>query len=344
MKSVFRATTPQDEATLISFLARAFSSPLDAEFLQPDLIRWKFWAAREDYSEPRSFVLEQEGKIVAHAGIWPLILRTKMEKAHGAHMIDWASDPRSPGSGVALLQRLCNRFDFIYAIGGSQMTQRVLPAFGFKTVAQAWSGARPLRPIRQMLSHPSLDWKSPGRFARNALWSMTPLSSKLEGWTVDVPDLSGTADEAARADSFSCAPRPNAFFRYLECCPVARITVVQLQKDGREQGRMALSLLHQQARVAGVWLNRASPENLRVAYGLAQQAARRMRSALEIAAFGSTSVSARAADSAGLRIRSYQPVYLLRRKGTTLPALPFEFQAADNDAAFLSEGRTAFLT
>jgi hypothetical protein len=258
-------------------------------------------------------------------------------------MIDWASDPCSPGSGVALLQRLCNLFDFIYAIGGSQMTQRVLPTFGFETVAQAWSGARPLRPIRQMLSHPCLDWRSPARFARNTLWSMTPLSAQLEGWTVDVPDLSGTADEAARADSFSCAPRPNAFFRYMECCPVARITVVQLHKDGRGQGRMALSLLHQQARVVGVWLNHASPENLRAAYGLAQQVARRMRSALEIAATGSTSVSARAADSAGFRIRSYQPVYLLRRKGT-LPALPFEFQAADNDAAFLSEGRTAFLT
>jgi hypothetical protein len=265
------------------------------------------------------------------------------ETVRGAHLIDWASDLRAPGSGVALVQRLHRMFDFLYAIGGSEMTQKVLPIFGFREVAQAWSGARPLRPLRQMLSHQCLDWKLPARFARNALWSLTPMRTGLKGWTIHALDLNEIEGDSPFTGAPSCARRPNAFFRYLKCCPVVCLSVFQIQNDGHDEGRMALSFLHKQARLLGIWLNHHSPEGLQAAYGLAQEAARKIASALEITAVGSTPVSAKAADSAGLRIRSYRPVYLLRRNGN-LPSVPFEFQAADNDAVFLSEGRPVFLT
>ena len=46
-------------------------------------------------------------------------------------MIDWASAKESPGAGLSLVQKLAGMFDFIFSIGGSEMTCKVLPAFGF---------------------------------------------------------------------------------------------------------------------------------------------------------------------------------------------------------------------
>jgi len=46
-------------------------------------------------------------------------------------MIDWASAEEAPGAGLVLVQTLAGIFDFILAIGGSAMTQKALPSFGF---------------------------------------------------------------------------------------------------------------------------------------------------------------------------------------------------------------------
>jgi len=338
VKSVFRATTQDDEPGLIAFLSSAFGTARDAPFLRAPFMQWKYWMPREDYTEPRSYVLERDGKIVAHAGLWPVTLRTPAETSRGVHMMDWASDPAAPGSGVAIVQRLLTMFDFIYAIGGTEMTRKVLPAFGFQTVMEAWIGARPLRPFRQLLAHQSVNWKLPARFVRNLVWSKTPRRASTRGWSVASADLNGV--EAPAVDT-GRAWRPNAFFRYLENCPVAKVRVYDLQRDRLAAGRVALSLCSEQARVLGVWLNQASDDALRVAYTLAQNAA---QPALEITVSGSTAESRQAAVAAGFRILQHAPVYLIRRKGN-LPALPFEFQMADsNDAGFLAGDRPEFMT
>jgi hypothetical protein len=250
--STFRPTTVADEARLIAFLARAFSVSAQAAFLDPALLRWKYWRPREDYPEARSYILERNGEITAHAGVWPISIRTAGVCARGAHMIDWASDASVPGSGAALVQRLVRQFDFMYSIGGSSMTQSVLPAFGFKKVTQAWMGVRPLRPLRQMLFHQTKNWKLPMRLARNAWWSVAPVHRDRNGWT---------AAEASVADfdlPVSC-PRSQAFFRYIEQCPTIHVRLYRLLANSNEEGWFALSLVQKQARIAGIWLKGPSP-------------------------------------------------------------------------------------
>jgi hypothetical protein len=331
--STFRPTTVADEPRLIEFLARAFSIGTQAAFLDPLLLRWKYWTPRADYAEPRSYVLERNGEITAHAGVWPISIRTGESCARGAHMIDWASG--APGSGVALLQRLIRQFDFMYSIGGSSMTQTVLPAFGFKEVTQTWMGARPLRPLRQMLSHQAKNWKLPVRLARNTWWSVTPARRESNGWT--------TAD--ARVEDFdppvSCQ-RSQAFFRYLERCPAIQLRLYRLFSNGNQQGWLALSLIQKQARIVGIWLKTTSPANLRSAYLAARDAAARTEDSCEVSAAGSAGVSEAAAQQAGFRIARRTSVYLLQKAGA--PPLPFEFQLADNDEFFLSAGGPAFLS
>lgn len=334
MRSVFRPTTPQDAPQIVSFLTPL----LQRESLRPDLLYWKLWAPRDDYPEPRSYVLEKNGRIIAHAGIWPTIVRTPTGCVRGCHLFDWAADSRVLGAGVAIVQRVYEMFDFLFGIGGAVVTQQIIPAIGFKKVGEAWSAARPLRPLRQVLSHQYKDWRIPARLVRNAVWSMIPTRTTPEGWALH----EGLADNGDSPFAFG-AVRTGSFFKYLQACPTAKIRTFEIQKDGRDAGRIALSLLHNQVRVAGVWLNSPSTEHLHIAYELAQEAAKAMGSAFEIASTGSTLASQDAATSAGFRLRKRTPVYLLSKKANLLPA-SFDFQMADTDAVFQSAGEPCYWT
>ena len=334
MKATLRPTTEKDAPQIISFL----SPLLQRESLRPELLHWKLWAPREDYTEPRSYVLERNGNIIAHAGIWPILLRTSAGSVRGCHLFDWAADSRALGAGVAIVQRIGEMFDFVYAIGGAQMTQKIIPAIGFKKVGEEWAAARPLRPFRQVLTHQYKDWRMPARLVRNAMWSVIPMSLRAGGWAIQ----EGPADENDRAASPDNL-RSSTFFRYLQTCPTAEIKVFEIRKDDHNAGRFALSLLCNQARIAGIWLNDPSSENLYAGYALAQQVARTAGVAYEITSTGSRQLSEQAAVSSGLRIRKRTPIYLLSFGEVQLPAT-FDFQMADTDAVFQSSGETCYWT
>jgi hypothetical protein len=253
-------------------------------------------------------------------------------------MIDWASDPQTPGVGVSLLQRLTKSYDFIYSIGGSDMTQAILPKFGFRVSTKALTFARPLRPWRQMLQHQSKDVRLPLRLARNFWWSRTPARVLTPGWVATeaaASDVSGT--EVLTAD------RDGSFFHYLQQCPAARFLGFHILNEGRKSGFFALSVVGKQARLAGLWLENPSSECWRIAFHLVQDAALRHTAASELVIRTAAEVAAAAATQAGMRLRAQTPVFLLR-KGNRGAALPLHFQMWDNDSAFLGSDRAEFLT
>ena len=339
MPSVCRPTTAADEERLIDFLIRVFAADPEAPFLAPSLLRWKYWEPRADWPGPRSFVLERDGRIAAHAGIWPVTVKTGAKSERGVHMIDWASDPQAPGSGVALLQRLTKSYDFVYAVGGSDMTQSILPKFGFRNVAEALTWARPIRPWRQMLQHQSKDWRLPLRLARNIWWSAAPPRVIEPGWAAVEPDAGGAEGLAVLASE-----RDESFFRYLRQCPAARCLTFDIVNKGRKAGFFALSVLREQTRLAGVWLERPSSENWRTAFHLAQGAALKYTGTSELVARCATQASAAAAGQAGMRLRARTPVFLFR-KDFGSGALPLQFHLCDDyDALLLTGRRAGFLT
>jgi len=338
MNSVFRPTTIRDEARIVEFLTRVFSLGRDAPFVDPPLLRWKYWEPRADCPDPRAFAMERDGRIVAHAGLWPVTVRDGAKSRRGRHMIDWASDPGAPGAGVSLLQRLTKSYDFVYSIGGSEMTQAILPKFGFRVVAEALTWARPIRPWRQMPRHQNRDWRLPARLARNILWSLTPPRVAERGWAAVESGAGGAEGLAALARE-----RDESFFAYLQRCPMARSLTFRLEHEGRKAGFLALSIVREQARVAGVWLENPSPENWRAAFHLAQDAALKRTGACEIVARGATAAGAAGAEQAGMRLRERTPVFLFRKDSGAEP-LPLQFQMSDNDSAFLGERSAGFLT
>jgi hypothetical protein len=342
MKSELRPTSADDLGAVCKFLQRAFNVESDAGFLGPAVMAWKYWDRRDDWSGPRAYVLEREGVIVAHAGLWPLTF--EQDGVRGVHMIDWASARESPGAGLALVQKLAGMFDFILAIGGTEMTRKALPAFGFVEYAKQWNGAVPIRPLRLMLTHLNRNWKLAARFVRNSLWALNKRPAK--GWKTEQ-----IAPEAICPDLyFQSAPdaffsqRAPAFFEYLLRCPAAQVRLYGIWNERGMQGHFAIALVRGQARVAGVWLREPNPAAWKVAFSLARQAALDIDGACELVVTGTEGPSEDAAIQAGLKIVRHSPVYLLNKKGKLKLRPNFQFQFSENDVLYLDMGDSAYWT
>jgi hypothetical protein len=227
-------------------------------------------------------------------------------------------------------------FDFILAIGGSDMTQTVLPAFGFAECARQWEGARPLRPLRQALSHQRRDWKLPARFARNAMRATRPIAGN--GRYAEGPAGRVHAETSTRG-----VPRPPAFFEFLAKCPMTPFRFYAITDGERERGYFVLSLVRGQARVAGLWL-REPESDWRAAYATALRAAAGISGANEVIAVGTGAETKAAATAAGFHVLDGPPVYLLNKKGKLRLPPDFQFQLSDDDHAFLDTGVADYRT
>jgi hypothetical protein len=345
MKSSLRPTSISDMSAVRQFLQGAFNTSYDAPFLDPAVMAWKYWDRRGDWDEPRAYVLERDGAIVAHAAICPLALGAG--EVRGAQMIDWASARETPGTGLALVQKLAAMFDFIYSIGGSEMTRRVLPAFGFAEYTQQWNGARPLRPVRQILTHQNRNWKLAPRFVRSCLWAWPKGPEGLhKGWRSEeiAPDAISDELHSTHVVDSCFSPRPPAFFEYLLRCPIARVRLYGIWDERELKGHFAVGVVRGQARVAGVWLRDPDSDAWKAAFYITQQVARRLEGVHEIVAAGTEGESEEGAARSGLRIVGHTPVYLLNKKGKLVLPPNFQFQLSDDDALFRDSGNYSYWT
>lgn len=344
MKSQFRPTSAEDLNELQQFLREAFHTNADAPFLNSAAMEWKYWQPRGDWNEPRAYVLEREGLIVAHAGIWPMAING----ARGVQMIDWASAREAPGAGLALVQKLASMFDFMYSIGGSAMTRKALPAFGFVEYTHQWNAARPLRPVRQVLTHQHRNWKLAPRLVRN-FWRAIPKNRKSilrQGWkSQEIAPHEICEDLYSSHTGVGClAPRSPAFFEYLLGCPLAPIRLYGIWKEDQMKGHFVICVQRGQARIAGVWLCNPERQAWSAAFRLAQQAAKQLEGAFEIVAAGTGGPSEQGASQAGLGIIESTPVYLLNKKGKLAFPRDFQFQLSDDDGFFRDAGSYSYFT
>jgi hypothetical protein len=287
----------------------------------------------------------KDGVIVAHAGIWPITFGKGPDALRGVQMIDWASDKKSPGAGIALVRMFAETFDFIYSIGGSEMTRKILPVFGFVEYASQWRAVRPLRPVRQILTHQTRNWKLAPRLVRNWMWSRPKAQSPHPTWSaapIAPGEISPDLYTAAMADA-SFSMRPPAFFEYLLRSPVARFSLYAIVDGSTPIGHFALSLLHGQARVAGIWVRHPGRDAWTAAYLLAQQTARRT-GGNEIVAAGCDGPARDAAIQSGFRILPGTPVFLLNKQQRLRLSPGFQLQLSDSDAAFLDGGSAEYWT
>lgn len=340
----FRPSVPDDLPALREFLARAFGEDSSAGFLDPRAMSWKYWEPRGDWSEPRSYVIEKAGTIVAHAGLWPVTFGEGAQAVRGLQMIDWASDRSQPGAGLSLVQRLAAMFDFVYSIGGSEPTQKILPAFGFRVITRHWRAVRPLRPLAQAFTHQNRSWKLAPRLARNWAWSLPRSRPGVGRWRAEPlePAMAGSGAGRAGASPVLVSQRGPAYFDYLLRCPIAPFHLFRLVGDGAARGRLAVSLIRGQARVAGLWLDDPAADQWAPALAAARRAMARIEGVNEIVLIGCGDAVRDAAERAGFHTMEGKPVFLLDRKGRAPITPDFQFQLGDYDGAFLDGGGATY--
>jgi hypothetical protein len=346
VKSSFRATTVHDLDAIRTFLGEIFEVGPGAAFLNPAMLNWKYWESRGDWDGPRSYVLEQDGKIAAHIGLWPLAAGSGSNSLQGAQLIDWGASRQPSGAGISLLMKLTHKFDFMIGIGGTDVARKILPAFGFEKRKEMWRGARPIRPFGQALTHQQRDWKLPLRFLRNTFWASQPSNSSFKQWEAREIGPQQIAPEiySAAAAATGFAPRPPSFFEYLLRCPQVPFRLYGILERGVPKGHFSIGVLRGQARIAGVWLIEPSPAAWAAAYRIATEAARAIPNANEIVAAGTDRASREGAAIAGFRIVKGPNVNVLNEKNRlTLPA-DFQVQLCDDDAAFLDIGKSSYVT
>jgi len=319
--TIIRPTTARDLQPLRWFLARAFGTDLSAPFLNPALMCWKYWNGRSDWTGPRSFVVEKHGRITAHVGIWPVIMKLGRTIITGAQMIDWAATREHPASAVASLIYLADSYTFLYAIGGSAATRKILPAFGFREIGRQWRG----------IFVPG--WRSAGDAGSECealldtkQWACEP-STPTGIQTFTLPDGSNSP----------WFPRSPAFIEYLYRCPTARFQAYTVACAGEAKAYVISSIVKRQARVVGMWVRRQTDLDGLAAYCLVKRVLAltpEVRSVVVTAPHSSHMVES--AVAAGFQLVRSVPVQFFQTSDTFHPSPDFHFQMVDDDGSFLS--------
>jgi hypothetical protein len=342
-----RSVPESGRERVAAFLGRIFKARGDAVFLQPAQLHWKYWQPRQDWPESRSYVYETEGgDIAAHACVWPFALRTMQGIRRGTHPIDWAADAKVPGAGILLLHEIREMRDLSCCIGGTEVAQRVVAGSGFSRVSEVRHFVRPLRPLRNMLTHQRRDWKLPARFARNLAWKLDGKAAIPAGWSCtrvepeEIPDSLLPAPEPGLA----VASRSAALFRYMLSCPVASHQMWMASYQQTPRGYFMLSFPPGQARLADAWVTGQSPDAWRAIFTLASSAARENASVAEIVIATSLQEAATGAEAAGFRPCREIAIMLFDPHKYLAESPRIHVQMIENDTSFLHDNRIEYLT
>jgi hypothetical protein len=155
MIGTLRATERKDLQELGEFLVRVYKfEPSDFHFA-PRLLEWKYLYPRTGWKGGRSYVLEREGKIVAHAGVCPVFFRLPTgQVVSSVTIMDWAADPAIPFVGIKLFRKLMAMAPTSFIIGGAAITRQIIPRMGFSSAGNAVTYAAWLRPWREFHGRP----------------------------------------------------------------------------------------------------------------------------------------------------------------------------------------------
>lgn len=343
MKSVLRASTLDDLPLIRRMLLDVFHAPEDFPSVDSTNLNWKYFAARTDYSEPRSFLAEREGAIVAHGAVWPGSILTMAGRLPSLHVIDWAGKPEVAGAGTSLMMQLSRKARVTCAAGGSEDTRKLLPLLGFRPRQKLSRWARPLRPWKQLLTHPYRNAKLPARLVRNLAWRYSRPLAAPRGWSFELlsPVLLPESLLPRPEPGLSVFERSNALFEYLVACPVASIRLFVAYRDREPLGYFCLSFVPGSARIIDAWV---TGDNWRALYRLAIRAALEQPDVCEIVTVAGIERATVALAGEGFRPLGDLDLNLLAGKDTLPDSGEYHFQMVDSDIGFLHSRRPEYVT
>ncbi len=345
MSLQFRPTSPADEPAVAAFLREIFAIDASLPLTASRHLHWKNWEERPDWPGSRGYILTKDDAIVAHGTVVPLSYVYGEQQARMVHVIDWAADPKSVGSGVILMRNIFRLTDAVLAIGGSDMTQKVLPSLGFRAYGAVTSFVRPLRPLRR-LTEGALSLRSGAQVARSLLWSLQAPSVPVQGWTANriAPDLvaAQSIPWPRGGEETALFARTAAQMTALLRCPVTPMELYTVAKGAENRGYFLLAHAPGQTRIADFYIDSKDPADWRILIQLAVSRAEQNPAAVELASMGSEPVTRQALLDCGFHPRGEAAIRILHGKQMTFPAGSLRFQMIDNDFAYLHQNRNEY--
>jgi hypothetical protein len=340
----FRPSTVADEGAIVALLRESLGLAPGHPTLDPNLLRWKYWEPRADWVGSRSYVYLRNGQIVAHGAVIPNVCLWQGHRITMLHVIDWAAKPDSGGSGVALMKQIGKLTDAMFAVGGSELTQQILPVIGFSgcdtTVTRY---ARPVRPLLRFVNPEYWSWRLAPQAMRGALWALTAPSRRDIEWNshrILADQL--TADSIiwpSAKSGIAAFERSNAAMSYLLRCPTTPMELYSVHGDGRPRGYFLLAFAPAQARIVDCWIDSSDLTEWSAMVQLAVEQAKAHSQVQEVVSMCSDPILGAALLNRGFRIRQAIPMWLRVAGGAARPDAGIRFLMADSDEAFLHNGR-----
>ncbi len=262
-----RISSQDDRGGITELMHRAFGSDLALTAIDPGFQRWKYWDEHPFSAVGRSYVLNGRDRIVGHACRWPMRIVTTARAFDAFHLIDWAADSSHAGAGLQVLRDSCENSAALFSIGGSPTTRRMLPALGqhlrrrsdraqalsYHVAGKVYFLSRPLKPAAAALHESSVDWKTPARVARNALYAALPAAKLPPGVGFEPVLPSDIPKELWPQPSFDSAitARNPALLQHFANCPVLQQSLYfVLTRNGKPIAYFFLVLAGAEVRLA----------------------------------------------------------------------------------------------
>lgn len=342
----FRPAEHTDEAGIGELLQQQLGMGPAHPMVQPQHLHWKYWEKRGDWAGSRSYVMVQDGQIVAHGAVTPGSCEWGGRHRKVAHVIDWAARPGFGGTGVTLMKRLGQMVDALVAVDGTHATLQILPVIGFKEHGTVNWYARPIRPWARVKGAQEMTWRLMPQALRSLLWSMTAPSHDLSSWssrrigndqlcTNRIPWPTSTSE-------FVVCERTEALMSYMLRCPACPLILHGVEKDGKLRGYFVLAFTRAQARLVDCWMDSDDASEWCVMVQLAVREAKRDHSIAEVVSMCSDPYLTSALVHSGFHVRSTRPLLMRANSGVTVPPAGIRFTMLDNDSAYLHNGLSQF--
>jgi hypothetical protein len=259
------------------------------------------------------------------------------------HVVDWAANPDSGGSGVALMKQIGNLSEAMLAVGGSALTRQILPIIGFKacdtTVARY---ARPIRPLLRFANPEYRSWRMAPRTMRGVFWALTARPHRDAEWSVHriLADQLTAASIIWPSPKFGTAvfERSNASMSYLLRCPATPMELYSIHRHHRRRGYFLLAFAPAQARIVDCWIDSDEPNEWSAMVQLAVEQAKAHAQVAEVVSMCSDPLLSAALIKCGFHNLHGIPMSLRASSGVARPDLRIRFLMADSDEAFLHDG------
>lgn len=277
-------------------------------------LRWKYWTPLPCWDGSRSFVWEQGGELLAHAGVVPLEFTVRGETRRLVQLIDWAARPESMGAGVALLRDLSAQVDGALSVRGSPMTRALLAPLGFRSLVD---------PCR-LVTHPR---------ARTQLETTTRL--------FDATSFDDAEDpiEWHGVEGMLRPRRTRAQVRHWLACPAAPMTYGEVLRAGRRIGGFLLARTPGQVRVCDVQVPNDEPQTWIDVVLAAREAAESLAADNdEIVSQANHAPEVAAFERAGFTRTESDPLAILANPSWAPDGVGFVHHLIDSDLAYLHHG------